>query len=244
MSIYSVQPSLPYLSNPLIVALDIDDEVKARRMAADLAEIAGGFKLGPRLLLRTGGKLVRDLAEHSSVFVDCKFFDIPSTMLSSVRTCFEFGASLVTVHAMAGREALIALSHLETELNQIRPFKILCVSVLTSWDVSSVPPNFQKKSIGEHVESLVGLAQQSGLNGIVCSPEELDILKNKGLYIVTPGIRFTLQEKKDQKRVMSPEEAMGLGASAVVVGRPIVEAANPVEAALDFQVAIVKGRRK
>ena len=233
----------PYLNNPLIVALDVDEEVKARQLASDLTEIAGGFKLGPRLLLKTGSRLVRDLAEKAPVFMDCKFFDIPSTMESAVRSCFDAGATLVTVHTLAGKEALDRLAKLERDLHSIRPFKILCVTVLTSWSEESKPKMFTGRKISEDVRDLSQMVVDSGLSGIVCSPEELDLFPaGNSLFKVTPGIRFSLQDRADQKRVMGPKEAMEKGATALVVGRPILEAANPVEAALDFQMAILDSK--
>ncbi len=226
------------MTNPLIVALDVDDEVRARQLAGDLHGLVGAVKLGPRLLLRTGGKLIRDLSQNTPVFVDLKFFDIPSTMVSAVRTCFEMGASFVTVHALAGKDALSQIAQLEQELNQRRPFRVLAVSVLTSWDEETVPPVFRQQKIQQHVVELVNLASESGLSGAVCSPEELPFLAQRGLFLVTPGIRLPQQARGDQKRVMTPKDARLAGASAIVVGRPILEAPNPVDAALEFASAL------
>lgn len=222
------------LANPLIVALDVDDESRARKLAGDLQTLVGAVKLGPRLLLRTGGRLIRDLAQNLPVFVDLKFFDIPSTMLSAVRSCFELGASLVTVHSLAGKEALAQLALLEAELKRQRPFKILAVTILTSFEQESLASVFKSQSLEQHVVDLVDLAQSAGLSGIVCSPEELRILSSRGLFLVTPGIRLPENDRGDQKRVLSPEQALAAGASAIVVGRPILEAPHPAEAALRF----------
>jgi orotidine-5'-phosphate decarboxylase len=212
----------------------VDDESRARQLAGDLQSLVGAVKLGPRLLLRTGGRLIRDLSLQVPVFVDLKFFDIPSTMLSAVRSCFELGASLVTVHSLAGREALVQLARLEEELSRQRPFKILAVTVLTSFEQENLASVFKSQSLERHVVELVDLAQSSGLSGIVCSPEELKRLGGRGLFLVTPGIRLPENERGDQRRVMGPDQALSEGASAIVVGRPILEASNPIEAALRF----------
>ena len=226
--------------SPLIVALDVDERLRALSLAQELMDVAGAFKVGPRLIHKYGESIVRELGQFGPVFVDCKFFDIPSTMVSAVRASFESGATLVTVHAMAGIEALTALAKLEKELNEIRPFQILAVTILTSFSPETLPPVMKAQEIREHVKELAALVKKSGLTGIVCSPEELSDLQGQGFYIVTPGIRFTLEEKGDQKRVLGPDQAMQLGASALVVGRPIIEAKNPRETALDYSVAMVR----
>lgn len=231
------QRSQPML-NPIIVALDVDSRESALRLADDLADVVGGFKVGPRLCLRYGRDLISEIATRGPVFVDNKHFDIPSTMEAAVRASFDAGASLVTVHALSGREALGKMAALEKELSQARPFRILAVTILTSWDQHSIPGNFKQLTISQHVTELADLAISSGISGVVCSPHELDLLQNKGLYLVTPGIRFSMDSVGDQKRVMEPYEAIKGGASALVVGRPIIEAKNPRETATDYVMAL------
>jgi orotidine-5'-phosphate decarboxylase len=227
-------------SNPLIVGLDVDTRERALELVGQLTDVVGAFKVGPRLVHRYGESLIQEIASEAPVFVDCKFFDIPSTMVAAVKASFESGASLVTVHAQAGAEALRLLAVLERELNQTRPFQILCVTMLTSFAEDTLPPILKKQSIREHVAQLADLVKESGLTGIVCSGEELPDLRGKGLYLVTPGIRFTLEEAGDQKRVMGPAQAIHHGASALVVARPIIEAENPRQVALDYSVAMLK----
>ncbi|MGE3756298.1 MAG: orotidine-5'-phosphate decarboxylase, partial [Pseudobdellovibrionaceae bacterium] len=222
------------LNNPLILALDVDTLEKATQIADDIKDLVGGIKLGPRLINRYGGDLIKKMADKAPVFVDCKYFDIPSTMEAAVRSAFDCGASLVTVHALSGKEALTQLAALEAKLNQTRPFKILCVTILTSWDQNSLPSSIQNWPIKKHVSELADLANLCGLKGLVCSAEELDLFENSDHYLVIPGIRLSLQEKGDQKRTKTPADAMKAGASALVVGRPIVEAAKPREMASDF----------
>jgi hypothetical protein len=117
------------MRNPIIAALDVDSRDQALKLADDLADVVGGFKVGPRLCLRYGQDLVKEVAARAPVFVDNKHFDIPSTMEAAVRASFEAGASLVTVHALSGREALTKMATLEKELSQKRPFKILAVTI-------------------------------------------------------------------------------------------------------------------
>lgn len=226
------------MRNPIVLALDVDTRDQALKIADDLAEIVGGFKLGPRLCLRYGMDFVKEIKQRGPVFLDNKHFDIPSTMEAAVRASFEAGASLVTVHSLSGREALKKMAEVEKELNAIRPFKVLAVTILTSWDQNSLPVNMKEQPISKHVEELVNLVQQSGLSSIVCSPHELDSLQKQNLYLVTPGIRFNMQDAGDQKRIMGPKEALQKGASILVVGRPILEAKNIKETATDFVMAV------
>jgi len=227
------------LLSPLILALDHDDPEFIDKVTNEVADVVGCFKLGPRLLYRMGEKWTRKIAEKAPLFIDCKFFDIPSTMESAVRTAFEMGATFVTVHAMSGPEALKRLAEVEKELAARRPFKVLNVTILTSWDASSFTPNFIQASPEKHVEILVDQVQSAGMDGVVCSPQELELLKGRGLYLVTPGIRLSNEDIQDQKRIMGPSEALKAGASAFVVGRPIIQAKNPREAALDYVVTMV-----
>lgn len=228
--------SAPF-TNPVVVALDVDTRDEALRLTDSLADVVGGFKLGPRLCLRYGWDLVKEIAGRGTVFLDNKHFDIPSTMEAAVRASFEAGASVVTVHTLAGREALETMARLEAELSRQRPVRILGVTILTSWDEKSVPPVMKTQTIPQHVEGLADFAASCGLRSLVCSPHELPLLKNRDLFLLTPGIRFDLDAKGDQKRTAGPKEAIRDGASALVVGRPILQAKNPRETAADFVMA-------
>lgn len=224
--------------NPLVVALDVDTELEAMKLVEDLHEIVGGFKVGPRLSIRYGESLIKRITEHAPVFIDNKHFDIPSTMVAAIRASFDAGASLATVHAMSGHEALKKLAELEIELNKQRFFKILAVTILTSWNEKSYPSILKQDSVANHVLELSQLVLDSGLSGIVCSPLELELLKNRNHYLVTPGIRFDLEAHSDQKRIMSPKEALRAGSNILVVGRPIIHAKNPKETATDYSMSL------
>lgn len=228
--------------NPLCVALDVDTRDRALTLAEELQDLAGGFKLGPRLLHRFGPQLVSEVARFAPVFVDCKFFDIPSTMTAAVRAVADAGAKVATVHALAGREALKDLAVLEKQIQETqKDFRILAVTILTSWTQETLPGSFKDESVDTHVQRLAQDAIESGLSGIVCSAHELGFLQRElpiGTYFLTPGIRLSLQATQDQKRVMGPLEAIKAGASSLVVGRPIIDAVAPRDAASDYLTAI------
>lgn len=232
------------LKNNLIVALDVDSADEALKLATLLRDRAGALKVGPRLCMRYGADFVKKLAEQAPVFVDNKYLDIPSTVDAAVRATFESGATLATVHAWNGKETLAKLAHTERELNAHRPFKILAVTILTSFSPETLPPGFST-DIAASVESLAKLTLDCGLTGLVCSPHEVAKLRAQSApaYLVTPGVRLPDDEKGDQKRVETPAEAIRKGASALVVGRPIIAAKNPVEAADRVIASIREGVR-
>jgi len=201
-------------------------------MATELKDHVGGFKLGPRLLLRYGQEFSLKISKLAPLFIDHKFYDIPSTMLSSVRAAFDMGASFTTIHAACGPEAMAELAKLELELNKQRPFKILAVTVLTSFSEGNKPRHWQESSIENTIIDLVSEAVSADITGVVCSPFEAKVIRAKfpEIYIVTPGVRLAGGEAGDQKRVMSPDKALSMGASALVIGRPIVKAGSPLAA--------------
>lgn len=227
---------VPTLKNPIFVALDIDNDQQALQLAKNISGFVGGFKVGPRLTFKYGAKFVRELSEIGPVFVDNKYHDIPSTVLSALRTTHESGATFATVHASNGPEALKDIAKLEFELNKIRSFKVLSVTVLTSFNHINLPTNWQEEPPQKHVLLLAEQTIESGIDGLVCSPEEVKILREKfpQSFLVTPGIRLPENSKGDQARVMGPKEAINAGASALVIGRPIVEANDPIDAARKF----------
>jgi len=226
------------IKNPIMLALDVDTKEQAQKILDQVGDVVGAIKIGPRLGYQYGADFIKDCAKIAPVFIDNKYFDIPSTMVSAVKTSFQAGATFVTVHALSGSEALTELAKLEKELNQIRPFKILAVTILTSWDQQSMPRSLHPWPVTDHVLSLANLVLDTGLSGLVCSAHELELLKNHNLYKVTPGIRPESAAADDQKRVMNPQQAIQAGASALVIGRPILQATNPKQAVLDILKSI------
>jgi orotidine-5'-phosphate decarboxylase len=225
------------LRNSLIVALDVDSLEQCVQLAELLRGKIGAFKIGPRLLMRYGASIVEILANDFQVpvFVDNKYLDIPNTMESAIRATFAAGATFATVHAWAGSEALKRLARLEADLQKIRPFKILVVTVLTSFSPETLPPGLIEQPILSHVDKLTELIFDCGLTGVVCSPHEVSSVraiaeakgKSSDALLITPGVRLPGDARGDQKRVETPYEAIRLGASAIVVGRPIIEASAP-----------------
>jgi orotidine-5'-phosphate decarboxylase len=230
------------LKNPIILALDIDSKSEVSHLGKVLGPQVGALKVGPRIVVRYGREVISDLAKSAPVFVDLKFLDIPSTMVSSVKAAFDAGASMATVHGWSGPEALAELYKVEQELNKMRPFIVLVVTILTSFKEEGLPAGMMKKSIKDHVMGLVDQAHKCGLRGFVCSPEETKMIKEKydDVFLVTPGVRLPDDEKGDQKRVMTPAEAMQNGSSALVIGRPIVESKNSQGALEKYLHAIPK----
>lgn len=224
------------MKNPLFVALDVDSEKEALRIADLTSSYAGGYKVGPRLVVRYGQTLLKELAKRGPLFIDNKYFDIPSTMEGAIRASFEMGASYATIHAQSGKEAMGRLAAVEKELNQERPFKILAVTVLTSFTAQTLPSILKPASISEMVLELAKLTLQSGLSGLVCSPEEVKMLHQKfpEAFLLVPGIRMEGSDLGDQKRVADPVTALKAGATALVVGRPICQAENPAQAAKQY----------
>ena len=216
---------------PLYVALDLGEEAKALSVAKATAPYVEGFKIGPGLYFKNGPSLIEKLKFYGcKVFLDFKFFDIPSTMLFSVNSAFNMGVDMLTVHALAGEESLKRLAKLEAQLRKKKEVRILAVTVLTSFSQDSLPPPLRAEPLLSCVESLSDLALRSGLKGLVCAGHEVDLIRKKHpkAYLLTPGIRLSKKlEKGDQKRVFTPEEAIESGADALVIGRPIYESADP-----------------
>lgn len=216
----------PTIEPTVFVALDVDEPREAQAMAESLAGARLGFKLGPRLMLREGASLVRAISKHGPVFIDCKHLDIPSTMEAAIRASFDSGAQYSTIHALAGPEALARLAKVEAELNSERAFRILTVTVLTSFSPETLPFALRGKDIGELALGLANEAHAAGLKSFVCSPHEAARLRQAmpDAFLVTPGIRPAGSSKGDQVRIETPSAAARAGASALVVGRPILEA--------------------
>lgn len=229
------------LTQPLFLALDVDSDDKALELVRATRAFVGGFKVGPRLCLRYGEPLLKEIARHGQMFIDNKYFDIPNTMESAVRTSFDMGASFCTIHAQAGGPAMVQLAKLENELCKIRPFRILAVTVLTSFAQEDLALT-SATPIAEQTHQLAQLTLDSGLSGLVCSPEEVAGLRQSfpEAYLVTPGVRLSQDDKGDQVRVSDPNTALKRGASALVVGRPIYQSLEPAQAAKMYYEEIQK----
>jgi orotidine-5'-phosphate decarboxylase len=224
---------------PLLVALDVDTPDAARRLTDALRGVVGGFKIGSRLFTAHGPSFVEELvARGDRVFLDLKFHDIPNTVAGAVAAATRLGVWMVNVHAAGGVEMMRAAREAadrEAAAAMISPPMVIAVTVLTSFTPAGLARTGIDSPIPDHVRRLALLAQESGLDGVVASPQEIDLIKgacDPRFAIVTPGIRGAGDAMGDQNRTASAAGALAAGASYLVVGRPIIAAPDPRAAAL------------
>src|SRR6266536_509697 len=226
------------MQNPIIVALDVQTAETALELVDQLASVVGAFKVGKELFVGAGPEVVRQLrARGASVFLDLKFHDIPNTVARAVAAAAELDVQMLTIHASGGSEMLRAAERAaqetSTRLGRIPPL-VLGVTILTSLDSNELAEIGMNANVGHQVERLASLAVRAGLRGLVCSPLEVAGLRSMipaEIQLVTPGIRPADQKRDDQKRSLSPPEALAAGADWLVIGRPICAAENPRAAA-------------
>lgn len=222
----------------LVIALDVSTKERALQLVDALAPHVGMFKIGSQLFTACGPQLVRDVVERGGrVFLDLKFHDIPNTVASAVVEAARLGVSICNVHALGGLEMMRSLrSRLDEAVERdglIRP-RVLAVTVLTSHDQKSLERLGIRESIAQLVVRLARLTAEAGLDGVVASAHEIDLIRNAipdPFIILTPGLRPEWAAVGDQKRVMTPREALQAGADYLVIGRPIIEHPDPQEAA-------------
>lgn len=225
----------------LLVALDVESGQRALAIADQLRGVAGGYKIGKRLFTLEGPAIVRALTERGDrVFLDLKFHDIPNTVAAAVAAATSLGVWMVNVHASGGRAMMEAARDAarDTAERDGRPAPLVIgVTVLTSMSSQALAETGVASPLLDQVRRLAVLARDSGLDGVVASPQETrDIREACGqdFAIVTPGIRggaATVPGSDDQERTMTAAEAIAAGASYIVVGRPIVAADDPRGAA-------------
>jgi orotidine-5'-phosphate decarboxylase len=234
----SVDPAPSSTAASLLVALDVESADRALALARDLRDIAGGFKIGSRLFTLAGPSLVRQLSDEGArIFLDLKFHDIPNTVAQAVEAAAQTGAWMINVHASGGTAMMQAAARAASEAaaRYDRPSPLMIgVTVLTSMDEAMLRQTGVERPLLEHVLVLARMAQDSGLRGVVASPRESEAIRRvcgDDFLIVTPGIRGAGAVSDDQARTMGPAEAVKAGATHIVVGRPIIGAAEPRAAA-------------
>lgn len=216
----------------VILALDVDSAAKARELVRMLMPEVRVFKVGMQLFTAAGPGIIRFInARGGRVFLDLKFFDIPHTVASAVRQAVRLNTAMLTLHILGDEEmiraAVAAADDEAVRVNVPRPL-LFGVTVLTSREAQT-----------SDVVTLAGIGLDCGLDGVVCSAREAPVLRKKikkYFFIVTPGIRPAGSRTHDQKRTATVEEAVRAGSNFLVVGRPILEAADPKAAALRFMI--------
>ena len=218
----------------LFVALDTTDADAATRLAKSLKGIAGGVKLGHEFFAAHGpAGIVRVAAEGLPIFLDLKFHDIPNTVAGAVKAALALKPFMLNVHASGGAAMMRAAAKAAAEPGNARPL-VVAVTVLTSLDDDDLRAVGMRPPVVDQAVRLAKLAQTSGLDGVVCSAKEAMAIRGacgRSFRLVVPGIRPAWAAAADQKRIVTPREAIALGADYLVVGRPITEARDPVAAA-------------
>jgi orotidine-5'-phosphate decarboxylase len=212
----------------LIVALDVSTAVAARKIVAAVGDSAFTYKVGMQLYTAEGPSIVRELVGSGHrVFLDLKYHDIPNTVGSAVREAAQLGVSMLTVHASGGGKMLRAAVEAATSKPDLL---VLGVTVLTSLDEVELGKIGLRGGVLEQVLRLAALTLSNGCKGVVASAQEAGALRGEfghDFVIVTPGVRLAGTGPNDQARIVTPGEAIAAGASHIVVGRPITEAADP-----------------
>jgi len=220
----------------VFVALDTPDLARAAHLATALSEVVGGIKVGKEFFTAHGPEGVRAVTGAGRLFLDLKFHDIPNTVAGAVRAAVPLRPDLLTIHAAGGPamlRAAVAAAETAGDANTPRP-RLLGITVLTSLDDDDLVAVGQHGPVAEQVRRLAALAQETGLDGVVCSPHEIAALRRQcgpDFLLVVPGIRPAWAAADDQKRVLTPAQAVAEGADYLVIGRPITGAADPVTAA-------------
>lgn len=225
--------------NKLIIPLDVETPARARELFSALRDVARMFKIGSQLFTAAGPDFVREIiAAGSKVFLDLKFHDIPNTVAAASREAARLGVSIFDVHAAGGSEMMKRTMEAVTEVSEreglSRPI-VIAVTVLTSADAATLDEIGVASNPQEQVLRLARLASQCGMDGVVASPHEVALLRSavgrESFVLVAPGVRPAGASAHDQKRVMTPAEAVRAGADYLVVGRAIIDADDPAAAA-------------
>jgi len=222
----------------VIFALDVDEFAQAQAWVEQLHDKVGLFKIGKQLFTRCGPKVVRMVRERGGeVFLDLKYHDIPNTVAKAAVEACKLGVQMFNVHALGGLEMMqttVKAVDAYCRANKVARPVMLAVTILTSSTEETLRQVGIDRPVAEMVPRLAALAKQAGFDGVVASPQEVQLIRaacGEDFYIVTPGVRPAFASMDDQKRVTTPAEAIAAGATHLVIGRPISAAADPQVAA-------------
>jgi orotidine-5'-phosphate decarboxylase len=230
----------------IIFALDVHGLDDIDRWADTLTGKVGMFKVGKELFTSCGPAAVKAVQRHGGqVFLDLKYHDIPNTVASAMCEAARLGVQLANLHALGGAEMMeAAASAVQKGFSSAERPRLLAVTILTSSTVETLRQVGIEHSVQDMVVRLARLAKASGMDGVVASPLEIGLIREAcgpDFLIVTPGVRPTFAAADDQKRIMTPGEAVSSGADYLVIGRPIAKASNPVQAAECIAAEIADG---
>ena len=224
------------MKSPIYVAIDTPDLDRARQLAKRVHNHVGGIKLGLEFFCANGHHGVHEMAKLGlPIFLDLKLHDIPNTVAKAVQSLHVLEPAILTVHAAGGR-AMLEDAKAAAGINT----KVVAVTVLTSLDASDLNEIGVARDAAAQVERLADLAQDAGLDGIVCSGEEVALVRQRwqdGFFVV-PGVRPAGGRMGAQKRAVTPRAAIDAGASIIVVGRPITQASDPDMAAREIEATL------
>lgn len=229
----------------ILCALDTIDVQEAGTLAKSLGPHVGGFKLGLEFFGANGPDGFKEVAlQNSNIFLDLKLHDIPNTVAKTVHALMPLRPNIMTIHTAGGpgmmKAAAIAATEAANKVGCDRPL-IVGVTILTSLDDQDLSAVGYQNNLANQVVQMAKLAKECGLDGVVCSPHEISLIKHacgNEFKLIVPGIRPAGSASGDQKRVMTPKEATRLGADYLVIGRPIIRADDPVAAAKNIVLEI------
>lgn len=227
--------------NPIICALDTKDVKEASKLCENIKPYVGFIKLGLEFFTKNGPQGFEQVAKSGvPIFLDLKFHDIPNTVAEAISSALTLDVSIITIHTLGGGEMMKAAAQAAKETAdklKKKPPLIVGVTILTSMDDNDLSGIGIDRKVAKQVEVLAQLAKKSGLDGVVCSPHEIELVKSvcgSDFKTIVPGVRPKSAEAGDQKRIMTPSEALSKGADYLVIGRPITKAQNPALAAKEI----------
>ncbi|EII1030906.1 orotidine-5'-phosphate decarboxylase [Salmonella enterica] len=241
MTFTASSSSCAITESPVVVALDYHERDKALAFVDKIDPRDCRLKVGKEMFTLFGPQLVRDLQQRGfDVFLDLKFHDIPNTTARAVAAAADLGVWMVNVHASGGARMMAAARDALAPFGKDAPL-LIAVTVLTSMETSDLRDLGVTLSPAEHAERLARLTQQCGLDGVVCSAQETVRFKQvfgAAFKLVTPGIRPAGSEAGDQRRIMTPEQALSAGVDYMVIGRPVTQSVDPAQTLKDINASL------